>query len=106
MQDIEEIRKNRITGDYEVNADNREDALKILQREKRMEFCFEEMRWFDIRRWGLEIVHRYHDKNNTDAYKEYKLRPGSPNYTLSLPLDLQRLNTSIERIAREDIQPQ
>ena len=106
MQDIEEIRKNRITSDYEVSADNREDALKLLQREKRMEFCFEEMRWFDIRRWGLEIVHRYHDKNNTDAYKEYKLRPESPNYTLSLPLDLQRLNTSIERIAREDIQPQ
>lgn len=106
MQDIEEIRKNRINGDYHVRADNREDALKILQREKRMEFCFEETRWFDIRRWGLAVEHRYHDKNNTEAYKVYTLRPGSPNYILSLPLDVQRLNPSIERIPREDIQPQ
>ena len=38
-----------------------DEAREFYRLEKRLEFSFEGLRWFDIRRWGLEIEHLYQD---------------------------------------------
>ena len=74
--------------------------MKIFRKEKRKEFCFEDIRWFDIRRWGLAVEHVYQNINNKEVYETYVLEAESPNYVLSLPMDLQRRNDKIEQAQR------
>ena len=102
LADINEIRRNRIAGDYEVAASNVDDARTLLRDEKRMEFCFEDSRWFDIRRWEIEITHRFHDLSIPTNYDTYVLPAGSANYILSLPLEVQRINFDITNFKREE----
>ena len=86
MQDINIIRRNRIEGDYQKITMDADEARKILRDEKRMEFCFEDCRWFDIRRWEIEIRHKFHELNEPLAGNTYVLAPGLslihilPNY--------------------------
>lgn len=100
MQDINIIRRNRIEGDYQKITMDADEARKILRDEKRMEFCFEDCRWFDIRRWEIEIRHKFHELNEPLAGNTYVLAPGSPNYILSLPLEVQKINFEIENFER------
>lgn len=100
MRDINLIRKERIEGDYEKTANTVEEARKVLRDEKRMEFCFEDVRWFDIRRWKLEITHVFQNINTPLSGNTYVLTAGSPNYILSIPLDVQRINFDIEQFER------
>ena len=105
MHDINAIRKERIDSDYERNASTEVEAMQYLQDERLMELCFEEVRWFDIRRWKLEISHVYHDINNPLSIHTYTLRSGSPNYIMPIPLEVQDLNFSIKQFEREEILP-
>lgn len=102
MSDINVIRQNRIDGEYEKHALNAKDAMTILRNEKKMEFCFEGIRWFDIRRWGIEIIHKLQYLNTPEKYDTYVLKSGSPNYVLSLPLEVQKINDKIEKFEREE----
>ena len=90
--------------DYKLNANNIEEARTQFRNEKRREFCFEDMRWYDMKRWGVRVVHQYHEIQNSTAYTEYVLEADSPNYILPLPLDVQRRNTKIEKPERVDTQ--
>ena len=105
MNDINQVRLNRIDdADYKLNANNIEEARTQFRNEKRREFCFEDMRWYDMKRWGVRVVHQYHEIQNSTAYTEYVLEADSPNYILPLPLDVQRRNTKIEKPERVDTQ--
>ena len=105
MNDINQVRLNRIDdADYKLNANNIEEARAQFRNEKRREFCFEDMRWYDMKRWGVRVVHQYHEIQNSTAYTEYVLEADSPNYILPLPLDVQRRNTKIEKPERVDTQ--
>ena len=83
-----------------LEAASDEEAVEIFRKEKRKEFCFEDIRWFDIRRWGLAVEHVYQNINNKEVYETYVLEAESPNYVLSLPMDLQRRNDKIEQPQR------
>ena len=86
--------------DSKLSAASDDEAWKIFRKEKRVEFCFEDIRWFDIRRWGLSIEHVYHDYNAKENFVTYVLEAESPNYVLPLPLDVVRQNATIERNKR------
>ena len=77
-----------------------EQYREFYRLEKRLEFSFEGLRWFDIRRWGLEIEHLYQDYSTPTVINHYVLKAGSPNYVLSLPLEIQRSDDKIERFER------
>lgn len=100
VDDINAIRQNRIENFQPRSITSQADARDYCRQERRLELCFEEFRWFDIRRWGLEITHRYKNFNNQEFYEEFKLTKNSPNYILSIPLDEQEINSVIERPAR------
>lgn len=77
-----------------------DEAREFYRLEKRLEFSFEGLRWFDIRRWGLEIEHLYQDYSTPTVINHCVLKAGSPNYVLSLPLEIQRSDDKIERFER------
>ena len=102
LADLSKVYKERIapTGDATLKAENVEEATDILRREKRIEFCFEDIRWFDIRRWGLAVEHAYPDLHDSQSVRTFVLEAESPNYVLPLPLDVQRINPDMKRPER------
>lgn len=103
IKDIKEIRKNKFSQNYEVNAESKEEAVNIVRKERRRELCFELHRWFDLRRYGCpRIVHPYTPQNDTDP-KFYVLEENSPNYTLALPFELTKIDSDIRNNQRVEI---
>lgn len=101
MEDLNEVYSQRIEGgNGELNVSNVEGARTKLREEKRKEFCFEDIRWFDIRRWGLAIEHKYYNFSMDGSFVIYLLDAESPNYVLPIPLDVQRRNFEIEQPQR------
>ena len=101
LQTLNHVYAERINREgAKLEATSKEEALALLQSEKRKEFCFEDIRWFDIRRWGLSIEHKYHNFPSFDSYTIYVLEAESPNYVLPVPLDIQRKNFQIEQPER------
>ena len=101
MKDINEVYSRRLEEEVgHLDATNVDDARTHLRNEKRKEFCFEDMRWFDIRRWGLEVEHRFYNFSMDGTYFTYILEAERPNYVLPLPLDIQRRNFEIEQPKR------
>ena len=106
MNDLNEVYAQRIEGgNGHLDAADADEARLILREEKRKEFCFEDMRWFDIRRWNLRVEHRYYNFSMDGTYQTYVLEEGSPNYVLPIPLDIQRRNFEIEQPDRVEITP-
>lgn len=104
MKDVNKVYIQRIEGGKgELSATDVETAREQFRGEKRREFCFEDMRWFDIRRWGLEVKHKYYNFSMDKTYVTYILEAESPNYVLPLPLDIQRRNFKIEHPKRIDV---
>ena len=103
LEQINLVRYNRIDDvDYALAASSQSEARILFRAEKRREFCFEDIRWFDIRKWGVSVEHKFHDMASPDDFKTYVLTADSPNYILPLPLDLIRINDVIEKRERVD----
>lgn len=72
------------------------DALDAVKLERRKELCFEGLRWFDLRRWGMpKIVHEYY-LNDGERKEIWTLEENDAGYTLSLPEAVTEINESIE----------
>lgn len=102
MKDVNTIRRERIAGNADLVASSVAEAREMYRLEKRLEFSFENMRWFDMRRWGVEIEHLFYHYDDPTAYDVYRLEAQSPNYVLPLPLEIQRVDDVIEKFERVD----
>jgi hypothetical protein len=80
------------------------DPQKILQfclTERRREFSFEELRWFDLRRYGMpSIVHTYNPNepfltNAALPVETYTLPPGSDRYVMKIPQNALDANPAL-----------
>lgn len=101
IETLNEIRKFRIKGEYNLTADTKEKARQAVRDERRRELCFEFHRWFDLRRYGMpELKHVFTESNGNS--KTYILEKGSTSYTLPIPYDVQRLNPNIKNIKRQE----
>lgn len=101
LREINALREKRISENYEVTATTAEDAFTLVKDERRMEFCFEGFRWFDLRRWDRpKITHRFSSAENPSNYIEYVLQKDDPAYTLPIPQKEREMNLSIENIDR------
>ncbi len=98
LADLNEVRCNRITG-Y-MNIENvPANLLEEVRLERRLELCFDEQRWFDLRRYGMpSITHRYRYRKS-DPWVIYTLREKDPLYTLPLPNEAIRNNVRLEQNA-------
>jgi hypothetical protein len=72
--------------------------LKFCLDERRREFCFEEFRWFDLRRNGMpQIVHTFNPNepfvtNAALPVETYTLPQGSNRYVMKLPQNAMDTN--------------
>lgn len=61
-----------------------EELFEFYKNERRRELCFEDHRWFDLRRYGMpSITHSYFI--STDNREEITLRKDDPRYALPIP---------------------
>ena len=88
---LEKLRVKRFAPENYHTAEitNTESLINFIREERRRELCFEDHRWFDLRRWGMpEIQHTWYPNENTKIV--YTLKKNDLGYTLPLP------NTALE----------
>jgi ragB/susD domain protein len=98
LADLNELRRNRITGYTEVN-DVPSNLLDEVRLERRRELCFDEQRWFDLRRYGMPSISHTFRYRKSDPWMIYTLREKDPLYTLPIPNEAIRNNVRLEQNA-------
>lgn len=68
-----------------------ETLVNFIRNERRKELCFEGQRWFDLRRYGMPSFSRMWAK------KIYTLKKNDPSYTMPIPEEVLRENSSLEQ---------
>lgn len=99
---INELRAKRLTDPDDPAAKEQIDdrnanlLVRSIRDERRRELCFEDHRWFDLRRYGMQpITHVWYDDAST--FYGYKLNVEDPQYTLPLPPQAMLLNPALEQ---------
>ena len=58
--DLSHLRENRYKEYSEIAITDATVLLEEIREERRLELCFDEVRWFDLRRYGMpSISHLY-----------------------------------------------
>ena len=88
LEDLNKLRENRYdtrnTAYQEVEIMDADELYKFYQDERRRELCFEDHRWFDLRRYGMpEITHVYFVEEGQEEI--VTLNPEDPRYVLPIP---------------------
>lgn len=97
IKDLNKLRQNRIKG-Y-VDQTEFTDLLGEIRTERRKEFCFEGMRWFDLRRYGMPEIHHDFQTTATAPRLRYTLKEKDPMYTLPIPSSVILINPAIKQNA-------
>ena len=89
--------KRYAASDFEgVDIDDAEELLQFVRDERRRELCFEDHRWYDLRRWGMkEIKHVWFTDANTKS--TYTLKLGDKGYTVPIPDEAMELNAALKQ---------
>ena len=92
---LDDLRKNRFAPENftAVEFASAEELIRLVRAERRRELCFENHRWFDLRRYGMpEIKHIWYDMS---GHQEHILKEKDPGYTLMIPHQAFSLNPSL-----------
>lgn len=102
MEDVNTVLKHRLKVFKPLSAADREDCIGIVRRERRKEFCFEQGRWFDLRRWGRpRIEHKFKtERGKSGIIQRFVLEEEDPAYTLPLPKSVSETSSDIVNISR------
>lgn len=94
---LTDLRTKRMPAEYAtVEINNADELVTFTREERRRELCFENHRWFDLRRYGMpEIKHTWH-ASATDT-KTYTLKAKDPAYTLPLPPTALEQHTGMQQ---------
>lgn len=118
VDDMKELLSKRIDGDYQSMLPDAADQMAVRRfvlDQRRLELCFENHRWYDLRRtqkwYAKDLAHVFSLSTSTSGYigtvnstETYKLRSASPNYTFELPMAEYTINSEISFYGkREDI---
>lgn len=96
--DITLLRRYRMSEGFDIPMSNEDEAIKAVREERRRELCFEDQRWFDLRRWmEKDIVHNYTIGDKTITYT---LKKNSEAYTLPIPQSVLLQNEYIQNVTR------
>ena len=118
LDDMKALLSKRIDGDYSSllpTTNDQNTVRRFVLDQRRMELCFENHRWYDLRRtqswYPKDLKHVFSLSTSSSGYvgtvtnsETYTLRSSSPNYTFELPIAETTINSAIERYdKREDI---
>lgn len=74
------------------------DVIELVRDERRRELCFESLRWFDLRRWGMKrIEHVWYETVFGDR-QVFILEEGDPGFTLPMPEYLLQKNPDLGQV--------
>ena len=80
----------------------KEALLDSILEERRRELCFDEVRWFDLRRLGMpQLTHRYKAMRNA-SWSTYVLQENDPLYTLPIPATALVANPDLKQNSSAD----
>lgn len=99
LADLNELRRHRITGYTDVSITDAETLLEEIRKERRLEFCFEGHRWFDLRRYGMPSISHDFRVNPVEPVLRYTLREKDPLYTLPIPSSVMENNIRLQQNA-------
>lgn len=95
MNDLNELRRNRISGYVDENLTG--NALKeAIARERLKELCFEGHRFFDLKRWGIGFT-RTPKPNTNPIYNELTIQASNTRWLWPIPLDEIKANKNIKQ---------
>lgn len=101
LSDLNTLRSSRYASQTYTDIDVT-DADKLLDfclEERQRELCWEEgFRWFDIKRLGLSVTHKYLDADENAT--TYTLEANSLLYALPIPYDAIDRNKNLEQNPR------
>lgn len=84
-----------------------EELVDFVRAERRREMCFEALRWFDQRRYGMKKVERlwYTGPGTSSAsnihYEKYVLEENDPLFTLPIPHTVLQNNSDLQQESTE-----
>lgn len=96
LERINDLRVKRIDNSSytDVNITDAESLVEFVRGERRRELCFEDHRWFDLRRYGMpEIKHIWNQDEDTSL--EYTLSEKDRGYTIPIPEEALNLNNEL-----------
>lgn len=99
---LETLRAKRFAktsgNDYKVptTSTSGEALFQFIKEERRREMCFDGLRWFDLRRWGMEsFSHVWKVEGVVEAV--FTLEKNDPAFTLPIPFDAIEKNPYLEQ---------
>lgn len=96
-KDLNHLRENRYT-DYKANQPTDiSDLLNEILKERRLELCFDEVRWFDLRRNGMPAITHLYKTKQVDLWQKFVLKDNDAMYTLPLPNEVIQENPSLKQ---------
>lgn len=95
---LDELRVKRYAANDFKSLDitDAEELIQFVRNERRRELCFEDHRWYDLRRWGMkEIKHVWYNDANTKSI--FTLNQGDKGYTIPIPDEAMDLNAALKQ---------
>ena len=95
LADLNLLRSRRFTT-AKFQAVNITDAAALFEfykAERRRELCFEDQRWFDLRRWNLPVSHTI--QLSASGTQSKTISPGDSEFTLQIPQTAIRANAEL-----------
>lgn len=100
LRDLNTLRESRYdtrNAAYQPVDKTGDELLQFCRDERRRELCFEDHRWFDLRRYGMpEIKHVFQGSVN-QAPVEHILAKGDKHYVLPIPRNALIKNPALEQ---------
>ena len=95
--DLSHLRENRYKEYSETAITDATVLLKEIREERRLELCFDEVRWFDLRRYGMPSISHLYKVRKSASWQTYTLNEKDPLYTLPLPSDVMNENSALQQ---------
>ena len=98
IDDMKLLYPYRHSDEVNITATSQQEVIDLIKLDRRLEFCFEDFRWFDLRRYGMPEMTRMYITADGDI--EYTIAAKSNLYTLPIPKQVRLLEPDMKRIDR------
>lgn len=95
--DLSHLRENRYRDYSPESYTDKDELLAQIRKERRLELCYDEVRWFDLRRYGMPSIQHQYKARKSAAWVTYTLKERDPLYTLPIPNEDILQNSQLEQ---------
>ena len=95
--DLEHLRENRYRDYDEAEITDAVALLEAIREERRLELCYDEVRWFDLRRYGMPAISQRYKARSSANWQTYVLTEKDPLYTLPIPNEVMDENPGLQQ---------